>query len=71
MIFILNNLGFLLRLSMIIVNLVEGVGWECFLKIKIGADTTVLTLGAALDSPGNRHVGVPIGDNGTFEPQIA
>jgi hypothetical protein len=56
---------------MIFVNLVEGVGWECFLKIKIGAAIAVLTLGAALDSPGNRHVGVPIGDNGTFEPQIA
>ena len=37
---------------MAFVNLVEVVGWECFLKIKIGADTTVLTLGAALDSSG-------------------
>ena len=33
MIFILNNLRFLLRLSMIFVDLVEGVGWECFLRI--------------------------------------
>ncbi len=71
MIFILNNLRFLSRLSMIFVNLVAGVGWECFLKIKIGADATVLTLGAALDSSGNRPVGVHIGDKGTFEPQIA
>ena len=52
MIFILNGLRFLSRLSMIFVNLVEGVGEGCFLKIKIGADTTVLTLGAALDSSG-------------------
>lgn len=56
---------------MTFVNLVAGVGWECFLKIKIGADATVLTLGAALDSSGNRPVGVHIGDKGTFEPQIA
>lgn len=30
---------------MIFVNFVAGVGWECFLKIKIGADATMLTLG--------------------------
>ena len=56
---------------MIFVSLVAGVGWECFLKIKIGADATVLTLGAALDSSGNRPVGVHVGDKGTFGPQIA
>ena len=33
MIFILNNLRFLSRLSMTFVDLVEVVGWECFLRI--------------------------------------
>ena len=56
---------------MIFVNLVEGVGWECFLRSYLGAAIAVLTLGAALDSSGNRPVGVHIGDKGMFELQVA
>ena len=47
------------------------MNFKLFLKIKIGADATVLTLGAALDSSGNRPVGVHIGDKGMFELQVA